>query len=48
MKPLSVKNLTAIVEGKLVQGSEEVLIQYGAYRLKQVKKQIQLFLQTNT
>lgn len=38
MKPLSVKNLTAIVEGKLVQGSEEVLIQYGAYRLKQVKK----------
>ncbi|KOS68742.1 UDP-N-acetylmuramoyl-tripeptide--D-alanyl-D-alanine ligase [Lysinibacillus contaminans] len=38
MKPLSVKNLTAIIAGKAVQGSDEVLIQYGAYRLKQVKK----------
>ncbi|MEK5333011.1 MULTISPECIES: Mur ligase family protein [unclassified Lysinibacillus] len=38
MKPLSVKNLTAITAGKLLQGSDEVLIQYGAYRLKQVKK----------
>ncbi len=38
MKPLSVKNLTAITTGELVQGSDEVLIQYGAYRLKQVKK----------
>lgn len=38
MKPLSVKNLTGIIAGKMVQGSEEVLIQYGAYRLKQVKK----------
>lgn len=38
MKPLSVKTLTEIVGGKLIQGSDEVLIQYGAYRLKQVKK----------
>ncbi|QPQ36113.1 MULTISPECIES: Mur ligase family protein [unclassified Lysinibacillus] len=38
MKPLSVKNLTAIIAGKLLHGSDEVLIQYGAYRLKQVKK----------
>lgn len=38
MKPLPVKNLTAIVEGKMMQGSDKVLIQYGAYRLKQVKK----------
>ncbi len=38
MKPLTVKNLTAITAGKVVQGSDEVLIHYGAYRLKQVKK----------
>lgn len=38
MKPISVKNLTAIIAGQMVQGSDEVLIQYGAYRLKQVKK----------
>lgn len=38
MKPLSVKNLAKITAGNLVQGAEEVLIQHGAYRLKQVKK----------
>ncbi len=38
MKPLSVKNLAMITAGYLVQGSEEMLIQHGAYRLKQVKK----------
>lgn len=38
MKPLTVKNLTVITAGNLVQGSEETLIQHGAYRLKQVKK----------
>ncbi|MGE7688540.1 UDP-N-acetylmuramoyl-tripeptide--D-alanyl-D-alanine ligase [Lysinibacillus sp. NPDC097214] len=38
MKPLTVQNLTVITAGHLVQGSEEVLIQHGAYRLKQVKK----------
>ncbi|MFJ7951706.1 UDP-N-acetylmuramoyl-tripeptide--D-alanyl-D-alanine ligase [Lysinibacillus sp. NPDC096418] len=37
MKPLSVKKLTAIIAGKMEQGIDEVLIQYGAYRLKQVK-----------
>jgi len=38
MKPLTVQNLKAITAGDLVQGSEEVLIQHGAYRLKQVKR----------
>ncbi len=38
MKPLTVQNLTVITAGHLVQGSGEVLIQHGAYRLKQVKK----------
>jgi len=38
MKPLTVRNLTVITTGHLVQGSEEVLIHHGAYRLKQVKK----------
>ncbi|MFJ7736303.1 UDP-N-acetylmuramoyl-tripeptide--D-alanyl-D-alanine ligase [Lysinibacillus sp. NPDC097287] len=37
MKPLTVKKLTAIIAGKKEQGIDEVLIQYGAYRLKQVK-----------
>ncbi len=38
MKPLSVKNLAMITAGYLVHGSEDTLIQHGAYRLKQVKK----------
>ncbi|MFJ7887382.1 UDP-N-acetylmuramoyl-tripeptide--D-alanyl-D-alanine ligase [Lysinibacillus xylanilyticus] len=38
MKPLTVQDLKAITAGHLVQGSEEVLIQHGAYRLKQVKR----------
>ena len=36
LKPLSVKTLCTTVSGQLIQG-EEVSIQYGAYRLKQVK-----------
>jgi len=38
MKPLTVQDLKAITAGELVQGSREVLIQHGAYRLKQVKR----------
>ncbi|WP_431028583.1 Mur ligase family protein [Lysinibacillus sp. LZ02] len=45
MKPLSVKQLCTIISGELVQG-EEVIIQYGAYRLKQVKhKNTVLFIE---
>lgn len=36
LKPLSVKTLSTIVSGQLIHG-EEVSVQYGAYRLKQVK-----------
>ena len=39
MKPLSVKSIRAIISGELVHGSDEVMVQYGAYRLKQVKNQ---------
>ncbi|GLC89296.1 Mur ligase family protein [Lysinibacillus piscis] len=38
MKPLSVKHLTSRIAGQLIQGEEELLIQHGAYRLKQVKR----------
>lgn len=37
MKPLSVKCIRNLIGGKLVQGSDELLVQYGAYRLKQIK-----------
>lgn len=43
MKPLSVKNLAMITAGYLVHGSEDTLIQHGAYRLKQVKSPIRPF-----
>ncbi|WP_438314261.1 Mur ligase family protein [Sporosarcina sp. FA9] len=39
MKPLSVKQIRTIFDGELVLGSDDVLVHYGAYRLKQVKKQ---------
>ena len=39
MKPLSVKSIRAIISGELVHGSDEVMVQYGAYRLKKVKNQ---------
>ena len=47
MKPLSVKNLAMITAGYLVHGSEDTLIQHGAYRLKQVKKSNTALLQVN-
>lgn len=38
IKPLRVIDLATIISGELKQGSESEMIQYGAYRLKQVKK----------
>ncbi|SER97867.1 Mur ligase family protein [Psychrobacillus sp. OK032] len=37
MKPHTVSSIRTIISGELVQGSDEVLVQYGAYRLKQIK-----------
>ncbi|KXH79763.1 UDP-N-acetylmuramoyl-tripeptide--D-alanyl-D-alanine ligase [Sporosarcina sp. HYO08] len=37
MRPLTVKCIRNIIAGRLVQGSDEVIVQYGAYRLKQIK-----------
>ena len=45
MKPLSVKQIRAIISGELVHGSDDVIVQYGAYRLKQMKNKIRSFLQ---
>lgn len=39
MKPLSVRQIRSILAGELIQGSDHVIIQFGAYRLKQIKKQ---------
>ncbi len=48
MKPLSVRCIRTILSGDLIQGSDEVMVQYGAYRLKQVKNQNTiLFLKKN-
>ena len=39
MKPLSVRHIRTTIAGDLIQGSDDVIVYYGAYRLKQVKKQ---------
>ena len=39
MKPLSVKQIRSTIAGELIQGSDHVIIHFGAYRLKQIKKQ---------
>ncbi|EKN70694.1 UDP-N-acetylmuramoyl-tripeptide--D-alanyl-D-alanine ligase [Neobacillus bataviensis LMG 21833] len=39
MKPLSVRQIRSILAGELIQGSDHVIIHFGAYRLKQIKKQ---------
>ena len=39
MKPHTVKEIRAIISGDLIQGSDEIVIHYGAYRLKQIKNQ---------
>ena len=38
MKPLSVKHIRTTIAGDLIQGSDDMIVYYGAYRLKQVKK----------
>jgi UDP-N-acetylmuramoyl-tripeptide--D-alanyl-D-alanine ligase len=38
MIPLKVKEIRAIIDGELVQGYDELVVQYGAYRLKQLRK----------
>ncbi|WP_332651466.1 Mur ligase family protein [Lysinibacillus sp. 54212] len=38
MRPLSVNQLLTVIGGELEQGSKDILIRYGAYRLKQVKE----------
>ncbi|WP_066074386.1 Mur ligase family protein [Neobacillus soli] len=39
MKPLSVECIRTIFSGDLIQGSDDVIIHFGAYRLKQIKNQ---------
>ena len=43
MKPLSVKHMRTILAGELIQGSDDVMIHNGAYRLDQVKKRHTIF-----
>ncbi|WP_342511552.1 UDP-N-acetylmuramoyl-tripeptide--D-alanyl-D-alanine ligase [Sporosarcina sp. FSL K6-1522] len=37
MKPFSVKHIRTMLAGDLVQGSDDMIVHYGAYRLKQVR-----------
>ena len=37
MKPFSVKHIRTMLAGDLIQGSDDVIVHYGAYRLKQVR-----------
>ena len=37
MRPLTTGYIRKIISGKLIQGKDDLLIQYGAYRLKQVR-----------
>ena len=43
MKPLSVKQIRTVLAGELIQGSDEVTVHYGAYRLKQILNKNTLF-----
>ncbi|WP_186670335.1 UDP-N-acetylmuramoyl-tripeptide--D-alanyl-D-alanine ligase [Sporosarcina sp. BP05] len=38
MKPLSVRQIRTTLVGELIQGSDDLIVHYGAYRLKQVKQ----------
>ncbi|MHA6260168.1 Mur ligase family protein [Sporosarcina sp. CAU 1771] len=38
MKPLTVMQLRIAINGELIQGSDDVIVKHGAYRIKQVKK----------
>ncbi|MFO1446347.1 UDP-N-acetylmuramoyl-tripeptide--D-alanyl-D-alanine ligase [Bacillus sp. Bva_UNVM-123] len=37
MKPLLVRQIRTIIAGNLIQGSDDAVVHYGAYRLKQIK-----------
>ncbi|MBU8879979.1 UDP-N-acetylmuramoyl-tripeptide--D-alanyl-D-alanine ligase [Bacillus sp. FJAT-29790] len=43
MKPLSVSHIKTILDGELIQGSDDVIVHYGAYRLKQIKNRNTIF-----
>ncbi|WP_107839556.1 Mur ligase family protein [Metasolibacillus meyeri] len=47
MKPIPVSAVVEIIGGELVKGSADLLIEYGAYRLKQIKHKRTMFF-TNT
>lgn len=38
MKPLSVRQIRTILAGELIQGFDDEIVHYGAYRIKQVKE----------
>lgn len=43
MKPLSVKQIRTVLAGDLIQGSDEITVHYGAYRLKQILNKNTIF-----
>lgn len=43
MKPLSVKQIRTVLAGDLIQGSDETIVHYGAYRLKQILNKNTIF-----
>ncbi|GIN83981.1 UDP-N-acetylmuramoyl-tripeptide--D-alanyl-D-alanine ligase [Heyndrickxia sporothermodurans] len=43
MNPISVRQIKNILNGKLLQGSEDEFVHYGAYRLKQIKQRNTIF-----
>ncbi len=43
MKPLSVRQIRTILTGDLIQGSDEIIVHYGAYRLKQIQTKNTIF-----
>ncbi|PPA68951.1 Mur ligase family protein [Jeotgalibacillus proteolyticus] len=38
MNPITVKDIRTIIDGELIQGSDDAVVEYGAYRLKQIHK----------
>ena len=43
MKPLEVRQIITILSGKLLHGSDDIIIQHGAYRQKQIKNKNTIF-----
>ncbi|MBS4172202.1 UDP-N-acetylmuramoyl-tripeptide--D-alanyl-D-alanine ligase [Bacillus sp. FJAT-49736] len=48
MRPLSVRNIRTIIDGILVHGSDDIIVENGAYYLKQIKKPNTLFFSKST